>query len=162
MSVLLPCSLAATGNYNMPVTSFLHDSGAYVSVVNAMLVHSKGATAPGQRQMLPLTVPCFLILFLQVSEIFLFFNKGLDFKQALSNGVVTSFSFPAYHFIRIAAGTCQLVDLPTKRIFVIGTFFPTTLSKTAKTAPLYPDIGVPLKYAHLGIWGPTQQCPCPG
>ena len=161
----------------MPVTSFLHDSRAYVSVVNAMLVHSKGATAPGQRQMLPLTVPCFLILFLQVSEIFLFFNKGLDFKQALSHGVVTSFyqspasrtlveiysfSVPAYHFIRIAAGTCQLVDLPTKRIFVIGTFFPTTLSKTAKTAPLYPDIGVPLKYAHLGIWGPTQQCPCPG
>ena len=75
----------------MPVASFLHDSGSYVSVVNAMLVHSQGTTAPGQRQMLPLTVPCFLILFLQVSEIFLFFNKGLDFKQALSNGMVTSF-----------------------------------------------------------------------
>ena len=29
----------ATGNYHLPVASFLYDSGFYVSVVNAMLVH---------------------------------------------------------------------------------------------------------------------------
>ena len=34
--------MEATGNYHLPVASFLHDSGFYVSVVNAMLVHSYG------------------------------------------------------------------------------------------------------------------------
>ena len=34
--------MEATGNYHMPVASFLYDSGFYVSVVNAMLVHSYG------------------------------------------------------------------------------------------------------------------------
>ena len=32
----------ATGNYHLPVASFLYDSGFYVSVVNAMLVHGYG------------------------------------------------------------------------------------------------------------------------
>ena len=31
--------MEATGNYHLPVASFLYDSGFYVSVVNAMLVH---------------------------------------------------------------------------------------------------------------------------
>ena len=34
--------MEATGNYHMPVASFLYDSGFYVSVVNAMLVHGYG------------------------------------------------------------------------------------------------------------------------
>ena len=34
--------MEATGNYHLPVASFLHDSGFYVSTVNAMLVHSYG------------------------------------------------------------------------------------------------------------------------
>ena len=34
--------MEATGNYHLPVACFLHDSGFYVSVVNAMLVHSYG------------------------------------------------------------------------------------------------------------------------
>ena len=34
--------MEATGNYHMPVASFLYNSGFYVSVVNAMLVHSYG------------------------------------------------------------------------------------------------------------------------
>lgn len=34
--------MEATGNYHLPVASFLHDSGFYVSVVNAMLVHGYG------------------------------------------------------------------------------------------------------------------------
>lgn len=32
----------ATGNYHLPVANFLHDSGFYISVVNAMLVHGYG------------------------------------------------------------------------------------------------------------------------
>lgn len=32
----------ATGNYHLPVANFLYDSGFYVSVVNAMLVHGYG------------------------------------------------------------------------------------------------------------------------
>ena len=31
--------MEATGNYHLPVASFLHDSGFYISVVNAILVH---------------------------------------------------------------------------------------------------------------------------
>ena len=34
--------MEATGNYHLPVASFLYDSGFYVSVVNAMLVHGYG------------------------------------------------------------------------------------------------------------------------
>ncbi len=34
--------MEATGKYHLPVVCFLHDSGSYVSVVNAMLVHSYG------------------------------------------------------------------------------------------------------------------------
>ena len=34
--------MEATGNYHLPVASFLHDSGFYVSVLNAMLVHGYG------------------------------------------------------------------------------------------------------------------------
>ena len=34
--------MEATGNYHLPVASFLCDSGFYVSVVNAMLVHGYG------------------------------------------------------------------------------------------------------------------------
>ena len=34
--------METTGNYHLPVASFLYDSGFYVSVVNAMLVHSYG------------------------------------------------------------------------------------------------------------------------
>ena len=34
--------MEATENYHMPVASFLYDSGFYVSVVNAMLVHGYG------------------------------------------------------------------------------------------------------------------------
>ncbi len=34
--------MEATGNYHMPVAWFLHNSGFYVSVVNAMLVHGYG------------------------------------------------------------------------------------------------------------------------
>ena len=34
--------MEATGNYHLPVVSFLCDSGFYVSVVNAMLVHGYG------------------------------------------------------------------------------------------------------------------------
>ena len=34
--------MEATGNYHLPVACFLHDFGFYVSVVNAMLVHSYG------------------------------------------------------------------------------------------------------------------------
>ena len=34
--------MEATGNYHMPVAGFLYDSGFYVSVVNAMLVHGYG------------------------------------------------------------------------------------------------------------------------
>ena len=34
--------MEATGNYHMPVAYFLRDSGFYVSVVNAMLVHDYG------------------------------------------------------------------------------------------------------------------------
>ena len=34
--------MEATGNYHMPVASFLHNSGFYVSVVNAILVHGYG------------------------------------------------------------------------------------------------------------------------
>ena len=34
--------MEATGNYHMPVASFLFNSGFYVSVVNAMLVHGYG------------------------------------------------------------------------------------------------------------------------
>ena len=34
--------MEATGNYHMPVASFLYDSGFYVSVVNAMLIHGYG------------------------------------------------------------------------------------------------------------------------
>ena len=34
--------MEATGNYHLPVASFLHDSGFYVSVVNAMLIHGYG------------------------------------------------------------------------------------------------------------------------
>ena len=34
--------METTGNYHFPVASFLYDSGFYVSVVNAMLVHSYG------------------------------------------------------------------------------------------------------------------------
>ena len=36
--------MEATGNYHMPVAGFLYDSGFYVSVVNAMLVHNYGKT----------------------------------------------------------------------------------------------------------------------
>jgi len=34
--------MEATGNYHLPVASFLYDSGFYVSVVNSMLVHGYG------------------------------------------------------------------------------------------------------------------------
>ena len=34
--------MEATGNYHLPVAGFLYDSGFYVSVVNAMLVHGYG------------------------------------------------------------------------------------------------------------------------
>ena len=34
--------MEATGNYHLPVASFLYDSGFYISVMNAMLVHSYG------------------------------------------------------------------------------------------------------------------------
>ena len=34
--------MEATGNYHLPVARFLYDSGFYVSVVNAMLVHGYG------------------------------------------------------------------------------------------------------------------------
>lgn len=34
--------MEATGNYHLPVVSFLYDSGFYASVVNAMLVHGYG------------------------------------------------------------------------------------------------------------------------
>ena len=34
--------MEATGNYHLPVASFLYNSGFYVSVVNAMLVHGYG------------------------------------------------------------------------------------------------------------------------
>ena len=34
--------MEATGSYHLPVASFLYDSGFYVSVVNAMLVHGYG------------------------------------------------------------------------------------------------------------------------
>ena len=34
--------MEATGNYYMPVTSFLYDSVFFVSVVNAMLIHGYG------------------------------------------------------------------------------------------------------------------------
>lgn len=34
--------MEATGNYHLPVASFLYDSGFHVSVVNAMLVHGYG------------------------------------------------------------------------------------------------------------------------
>ena len=34
--------MEATGNYHLPIASFLYDSGFYVSVVNAMLVHGYG------------------------------------------------------------------------------------------------------------------------
>ena len=34
--------MEATGNYHLPVASFLYDSRLYVSVVNALLVHSYG------------------------------------------------------------------------------------------------------------------------
>lgn len=34
--------MEATGNYHLPVACFLHDFGFYVSVVNAILVHSYG------------------------------------------------------------------------------------------------------------------------
>ena len=34
--------MEATGNYHISVTSFLYDSGFYVSVVNAMLAHGYG------------------------------------------------------------------------------------------------------------------------
>ena len=34
--------MEATGNDHLPVASFLYDSGFYVSVVNAMLVHGYG------------------------------------------------------------------------------------------------------------------------
>ena len=34
--------METTGNYHFPVGSFLYESGFYVSVVNAMLVHSYG------------------------------------------------------------------------------------------------------------------------
>jgi len=34
--------METTGNYHLPVASFLYDSGFYVSVVNAMLVHGYG------------------------------------------------------------------------------------------------------------------------
>lgn len=34
--------IEATGNYHLPVACFLYDSGFYVSVVNAMLVHGYG------------------------------------------------------------------------------------------------------------------------
>ena len=34
--------MEATGNYHLPVANFLHDCGLYVSVVNAILVHSYG------------------------------------------------------------------------------------------------------------------------
>ena len=37
--------MEATGNYHLPVASFLYDSGFYVSVVNAMLVHGYGEKA---------------------------------------------------------------------------------------------------------------------
>ncbi|MCI8423608.1 MAG: IS110 family transposase [Lawsonibacter sp.] len=34
--------MEATGNYHLPVAGFLYDSGFYVSVVNAMLIHGYG------------------------------------------------------------------------------------------------------------------------
>ncbi|WP_368220876.1 IS110 family transposase, partial [Anaerotruncus rubiinfantis] len=34
--------MEATGNYHLPIASFLYDSGFYVSVINTMLVHSYG------------------------------------------------------------------------------------------------------------------------
>ena len=34
--------MEATGNYHLPVAGFLYDSGFYISVVNAILVHSYG------------------------------------------------------------------------------------------------------------------------
>lgn len=34
--------MEATGNYHLPIASFLYDSGFYVSVANAMLVHGYG------------------------------------------------------------------------------------------------------------------------
>ena len=34
--------METTGNYHMPVASFLYDFGFYVSVVNAMLIHGYG------------------------------------------------------------------------------------------------------------------------
>ena len=34
--------MEATGNYHLPVACFLYDSGFYVSVVNAMLLHGYG------------------------------------------------------------------------------------------------------------------------
>lgn len=40
--------MEATGNYHLPVAIFLYDSGFYVSVVNAMLVHGYGSG--GQRR----------------------------------------------------------------------------------------------------------------
>ena len=39
--------MEATGNYHLPVASFLYDSGFYVSVVNSMLVHATETTACG-------------------------------------------------------------------------------------------------------------------
>ncbi len=37
--------MEATGNYRLPMANFLHDSGFYVSVVNAMLVHGYGSNS---------------------------------------------------------------------------------------------------------------------
>ncbi len=34
--------MEATGNYHLPIASFLHDCGFHVSVVNAMLIHGYG------------------------------------------------------------------------------------------------------------------------
>ena len=42
--------MEATGNYYLPVAGFLYDSGFYVSVVNAMLVHGYGNNSLRRRR----------------------------------------------------------------------------------------------------------------